>query len=119
VAAVCRQFAQAPRRLEPLGFHATEALLKRSRAVTIRVNVRPDSRMRAFEPATEGTWIARLRSASGDGKANDGLITPIAARLQCRKSALSIKAGAAGRRRNSGWRSCVTMRLEEVRRWCG
>jgi uncharacterized protein YggU (UPF0235/DUF167 family) len=95
----------AARRSEPLGFDATEALLKRNTAATIRVQVRPNSRMSAFEPAPEGTWSARLRSAPVDGNANEELMAPAAARLQCRKSALSIKAGAAGRKRSSGWRS--------------
>jgi uncharacterized protein YggU (UPF0235/DUF167 family) len=63
----------------------------------IRVRVKPRSRVSAFGAAHDGTWVARLRSAPVDGKANEELIALVAAHFHCRKSAVSIKAGAAGR----------------------
>lgn len=74
-----------------------EAPLKQSTAVVIQVKVKPNSRVSAFEPAEGGTWFARLRSAPIDGKANEELIALVADHFQCRKSAVSIKSGAAGR----------------------
>lgn len=66
-------------------------------ATVIRVKVKPNSRNSAFGPLQDGTWVARLRSAPVDRKANEELIALVAAHFQCRKSAVSIKAGAAGR----------------------
>ena len=63
----------------------------------IQVKVKPNSRTSAFGRAEGGTWLARLRAAPIDGKANEELIALIAEHFQCRKSAVSIKGGAAGR----------------------
>jgi len=71
--------------------------LKHSVATVIQVKVKPNSRISAFERAEGGTWLARLRAAPIDGKANEELIALIAEHFQCRKSAVSIKSGAAGR----------------------
>jgi uncharacterized protein YggU (UPF0235/DUF167 family) len=75
----------------------SEEPLKPSTATVIRVKVKPNSRTSAFEPAEGGTWLARLRSAPIDGKANAELIALVAAHFQCGKAAVSIKSGAAGR----------------------
>jgi len=71
--------------------------LKQSTAIVIQVKVKPNSRISAFEQAEGGTWLARLRSAPIDGKANEELIALVADHFQCRKSAVSIKSGASGR----------------------
>jgi uncharacterized protein (TIGR00251 family) len=71
--------------------------LKRSTATVIRVKVKPNSRISTFEQAQDGTWLARLRAAPIDGKANEELIALVAAHFQCLKSAVSIRSGAAGR----------------------
>jgi uncharacterized protein len=71
--------------------------LKQSTATVIQVKVKPNSRVSAFEQAEDGTWLARLRSAPIDGKANEELIALVADHFQCRKSAVSIKSGASGR----------------------
>ena len=71
--------------------------MKHSVATVIQVKVKPNSRISAFERAEGGTWLARLRAAPIDGKANEELIALIAEHCQCRKSAVSIKSGAAGR----------------------
>jgi len=74
-----------------------EAPLKQSTATHIRVKVKPNSRISSLEPAEGGAWLARLRSAPVGGKANQELIALLAEHFQCRKSAVSIKSGAAGR----------------------
>ncbi len=71
--------------------------MKQSTAIVIQVKVKPNSRISAFEHAGGGTWLARLRSAPIDGKANEELIALVADHFQCRKSAVSIKSGASGR----------------------
>jgi uncharacterized protein len=68
-----------------------------STATVIRVKVKPNSRISTFEQAEDGTWLARLRAAPIDGKANEELIALVADHFQCLKSAVSIKSGAAGR----------------------
>jgi uncharacterized protein (TIGR00251 family) len=68
------------------------------RATTIQVKVRPGARVSALEaPAEGGVWRASLKAPPVDGKANDELIALVAARFGCRKSAVSIRSGAAGR----------------------
>ena len=63
----------------------------------IQVKVKPRSRTSALEQLPDGTWIARLKSPPVDGKANAELVTLIAERFHCPKSAISIRAGASGR----------------------
>ena len=66
-------------------------------AVVLRVKVKP--RAKASEPsqAADGTWIAKLKSPPVDGKANEELVDHVAETFKCRKTAVTIKAGAAGR----------------------
>lgn len=59
--------------------------------------MKPNSRTRTFERLEGGTWLARLRSAPVDGKANEELIALVADHFKCRRSAVSIKRGASGR----------------------
>ena len=47
--------------------------------------------------ADDGTWLAQLKSAPVDGKANAELIALIAENFGCRKAQVTIKAGAGGR----------------------
>jgi len=63
----------------------------------IQVKVKPNARVSALEKAEGGTWLAQLKSAPIDGKANEELIALVARHFQCRKSAVSIKSGASGR----------------------
>ena len=63
----------------------------------IQIKVKPNSRTSVLEQREDGTWLAQLRSAPVDGKANDELMALVAKQFDCRKSAVSIKAGASGR----------------------
>lgn len=63
----------------------------------IQVKVKPGARVSEFERAEDGAWVARLKAAPIDGKANAELIALVARRFQCPKSAVSIKSGASGR----------------------
>ena len=66
-------------------------------ATTIQVRVKPNARVSALDAADDGTWLAQLKSPPIDGKANAELIALVAERFGCRKSAVTIKAGASGR----------------------
>lgn len=66
-------------------------------AVVLQVKVKPRSRVSALAQAADGTWVARLKAPPVDGKANAELVGLVAERFRCPKSAVTIKAGAAGR----------------------
>ena len=68
-----------------------------TRAILIQVKVKPNSRLSTLEQSAEGEWLAQLKAAPVDGKANEELIALVAARFRCRKSAIFIKSGASGR----------------------
>jgi uncharacterized protein (TIGR00251 family) len=65
--------------------------------MVIEVRVKPSSRTSALVQADDGTWIAQVKAAPVDGKANAELVALVASRFKCRKSAVSIKSGGAGR----------------------
>ena len=50
-----------------------------------------------LEQTADGGWLAQVKSAPIDGKANEELIALVAKRFDCPKSAVSIKSGASGR----------------------
>ena len=65
---------------------------------TIRVRVKPNARTSSLELSSDGTlWLAQLKSAPVDGKANQELLALVAQRFGCPKSAVSIKSGASAR----------------------
>jgi len=68
-----------------------------TRPIVIQVKVKPNSRLSALEQAEGGIWLAQLKSAPIEGKANEELIALVASRFHCRRSAVSIKSGASGR----------------------
>jgi len=63
----------------------------------IQVKVKPKSRVSTLAQAEGGMWVARVKAAPIDGKANEELIALVAGHFHCRKSAVSIKSGASGR----------------------
>jgi uncharacterized protein (TIGR00251 family) len=63
----------------------------------IQVKVTPRSRVSSLTQASDGTWVARLKSPPVDGKANAELIALVAEQFGCRRAAVSIKSGASGR----------------------
>lgn len=66
-------------------------------ARVIQVKVKPNSRASVLEQKDDGTWVAQLKSPPVDGKANEELLTLVSKQFECRKSDVSIKAGASGR----------------------
>lgn len=67
------------------------------RAMVIEVRVKTRARVSALEATPEGSYLAQLKSAPVDGRANAELIELVARHFGCRKSAVSIKSGAASR----------------------
>jgi len=65
--------------------------------VIIAVRVKPNSRSSALERGDDGTWLAHVKAAPVDGKANEELIALVASRFRCPRSAVSIKRGGSGR----------------------
>ena len=63
----------------------------------LQVKVKPRARVSALVQAADGTWVAQLKAPPVDGKANEELVGLIARAFQCRKTAVTIKAGASGR----------------------
>ncbi len=68
-------------------------------AQSLWIKVKPGSKNSSLDRAPDGSWSARLRSPPVDGKANRELIALVADRFGCPKSAVTIKAGAAGRKK--------------------
>jgi uncharacterized protein (TIGR00251 family) len=63
----------------------------------LQVRVKPRSGASELSQAADGTWIAKLKSAPVDGKANAELIALVAEKFGCRKAGVTIKSGAAAR----------------------
>jgi hypothetical protein len=63
----------------------------------IRVRVKPNARASSLEQLADGSWLARVRSAPIEGKANGELIALVADHFRCPRAAVSIKSGAASR----------------------
>jgi uncharacterized protein (TIGR00251 family) len=65
----------------------------------IEVKVKPNARRSLLARAEDGSWLAQLKAAPVEGKANAELIALVARHFGCAKAAVSIKAGASGRRK--------------------
>ena len=63
----------------------------------LQVKVKPNARESSLVQQPDGSWHAQLKSPPVDGKANAELIALVAERFRCRKSDVTIKAGASGR----------------------
>ena len=66
-------------------------------ALTLQVKVKPRANTSSLVQASDGTWVAKLKSPPVDGKANEELVALVAEHFKCRKAAVAIKAGASGR----------------------
>ena len=63
----------------------------------LQIKVKPNSRTSLLEQKEDGTWLAQIKSPPIEGKANEELLALVAKHFDCRKSDVSIKAGASGR----------------------
>jgi hypothetical protein len=69
------------------------------RTTILEITVKPIARQSLLVQAEDGRWLAQLKAAPVEGKANAELIALVARRFGCAKTAVSIKAGASGRRK--------------------
>jgi uncharacterized protein YggU (UPF0235/DUF167 family) len=63
----------------------------------LKVKVKPNARASDFTQSDDGIWLAHVKSAPVEGRANEELIALVADHFHCRKSAVSIRSGAGGR----------------------
>ena len=63
----------------------------------ILVKAKPNARVSLLTRQADGTWLAQLKSAPADGKANEELTALVASAFGCARSAVSIRSGAGGR----------------------
>ena len=68
-------------------------------SVMLQVRVKPNARTSSLRQVEDGSWLAQLKSAPVDGKANDELIALVAEHFHCRKAAVVIKSGISGRKK--------------------
>lgn len=64
---------------------------------TLSVKVKPNAKTTALEQLADGSWLATVKAAPVDGKANAALIALIAAYFSVPKRAVTITAGAGAR----------------------
>ena len=64
---------------------------------TLQVKVKPNARASRLERLEDGTWLAHLKAAPVDGKANAELVALIARQFALRRSQVAIRSGASGR----------------------
>ncbi len=74
-----------------------ESIAMSQKPVIIEVKVKPNARVSQLSQEESGQWLAQIKSLPVDGKANAELIGLVAKHFACRKAAVSIKTGSAGR----------------------
>jgi uncharacterized protein (TIGR00251 family) len=63
----------------------------------LEIKVKPNARASLLTQAEDGSWLAQLKAAPVEGKANQELIALVARQFGCAKAAVTIKSGASGR----------------------
>lgn len=63
----------------------------------LHVKAKPHSRVSTLTQQDDRTWLAQLKSAPVDGKANAELIALVAHHFGCTKAAITIKTGAGSK----------------------
>jgi uncharacterized protein YggU (UPF0235/DUF167 family) len=66
-------------------------------SLVISVRAKPRSSVSELELESTGTWVARLRAAPVDGKANAELVALVAQHFGCAKAAVTVLSGASAR----------------------
>ena len=65
----------------------------------LEVKVKPNARRDALTAQDDGSWLAEITVPPVDGKANAALIALVAKHFGCPKRAVTVKSGAASRRK--------------------
>jgi uncharacterized protein (TIGR00251 family) len=66
-------------------------------ARTLKVKVKPGSRVDELVQLEDGSWLARVKAPPVDGKANAAVIGLIATHFGLRKAQVTLRSGASGR----------------------
>ncbi len=74
-----------------------QSIAMSQKPLIIEVKVKPNARISQLSQEESGQWLAQIKSLPVDGKANAELIGLVAKHFACRKAAVSIKTGSAGR----------------------
>ena len=61
------------------------------------VKAKPNARVSQLTLQADGTWLAQLKSAPVEGKANAELIALLAAHFGCTKAQVQIRTGAGSK----------------------
>ncbi|MFO1273094.1 MAG: DUF167 domain-containing protein [Rubrivivax sp.] len=65
----------------------------------VEVVVKPNARESRLVQGDDGRWLAQLKAAPVEGRANAELIALVAKQFGCAKSAVTLKSGAGARRK--------------------
>ena len=65
----------------------------------LEVKVKPNARRNALTEQEDGSWLAEITAPPVDGKANAALIALVAKHFGCPRRAVTVKSGAASRRK--------------------
>lgn len=63
----------------------------------LRVRVKPNARVAELLREEDGTYLARVKAAPVEGKANEALVALVAEAFGVRKAQVTIRRGAASR----------------------
>ena len=63
----------------------------------LRVRVKPNARVAELVREEDGTYLARVKAAPVEGKANEALVALVAEAFGVRKAQVSIRRGASSR----------------------
>jgi uncharacterized protein len=66
---------------------------------TLRLKVKPGSRVDELSLLDDGSWLARVKAPPVDGKANAAVVGLVAGHFGLRKAQVHIKSGASGRQK--------------------
>jgi uncharacterized protein YggU (UPF0235/DUF167 family) len=64
---------------------------------TLRLKVKPGSRDDELSELEDGSWLARVKAPSVDGKANAAVIALVARHCGVRKAQVHVRSGTSGR----------------------
>jgi uncharacterized protein YggU (UPF0235/DUF167 family) len=67
--------------------------------ITLHLKVKPTARVDALEQLDDGSWLAQVRAAPVDGKANAAVIALVAQHFDVARSRVRIRSGAGARQK--------------------
>ncbi|MEZ5458069.1 MAG: DUF167 domain-containing protein [Steroidobacteraceae bacterium] len=64
---------------------------------TLRIQVKPNARESSLAQRADGVWLAKLKSAPIDGKANAELVRLVAEHFRVSRASVQLRSGAGAR----------------------